>query len=115
MVSRSSGKRSLKKSINKRSKKRGKQAKDAQSATGKKGRSKKGKAAAAGKSDKAGSEVEEELSPRQELILESAAAARRKTAISFVTTTVSNPLIQVSAACPVCLYYLCAVCRYGDL
>lgn len=88
MVSRSSGKRSLKKSINKRSKKRGKQAKDAQSATGKKGRSKKGKAAAAGKSDKAGSEVEEELSPRQKLILERAAAARRKKAISFVTTTV---------------------------
>ena len=84
MVSRSSGKRSLKKSLNKRSKKLSKQAKAAKLGKGKLGKSKRGKAAT--DADEIGTDAEEELSPRQKLVLERAAAAKRKKTISFVST-----------------------------
>jgi len=106
MVSRSSGKRSLKKSLKKsssksskklsgkRGKKRDKQAKDAGvvdagSVRGRKGKGRKGKSAksaATVKNDSAIIESEVELSPRQKLVLERAAAAKRKKTISFIVT-----------------------------
>ncbi|MEL7051454.1 MAG: hormogonium polysaccharide biosynthesis protein HpsL [Cyanobacteria bacterium J06588_5] len=91
MVSRSSGKRSIKQSLQRKSK-RGKSAQGATDAQSKgtskrqkSGRGKKGK----GKATTAESDSlpVEELSPRQRLILERAAAKRRKETISFIAST----------------------------
>ncbi|MEL6158822.1 MAG: hormogonium polysaccharide biosynthesis protein HpsL [Cyanobacteria bacterium J06627_32] len=83
MVSRSSGKRSIKQSI-KRGKKRNRQESAAKggkvSAKGKR----KGKAAQDEENEEA---LVEELSPRQKLIQERAAAKRRQEIVSFVATT----------------------------
>ncbi|MFK8182755.1 MAG: hormogonium polysaccharide biosynthesis protein HpsL [Phormidesmis sp.] len=80
MVSRSSGKRSIKKSVSK-AKQRAKSKKGrAKGKAGKKGRAK-GKVVNA-----ATGEAVEELSPRQKLVLERAAAAKRKETISFISS-----------------------------
>ena len=86
MVSRSSGKRSLKKTA-KRSKKRDKHSEGTDAITARKNRAR-GKAGQKRKdsSDEPAAESEE-LSPRQRLVLQRAAAAKRKEAITFVTTT----------------------------
>ena len=84
MVSRSSGKRSIKQSL-KRTKKRGKQSGPSSglktNAKAKKGR--KGRAA-----NPEDSEQAEVLSPRQKLVLQRAAAARRKQNISYIVSVV---------------------------
>ena len=91
MVSPSSGKRSIKQSL-KRAKKRSQQGKSAldpaRNRAGKKGKgTRKGRGKATGAISPSEAETES-LTPRQKLVLERAAAARRKETLSFIVTVV---------------------------